>query len=436
MTILIGFIILVAFIILGVPIAFSFGATTIFFTLTLGYSPDFLFPTAYTKLNGVVLLAIPLFIMAGGIMEKSNIGGALVNWIERFVGKIKGSLCIVGTVTCAVFGSICGSGAATLSCIGSILAPRMKEKGYDVGVAAAVICCAAPLGMLIPPSSIQILYAWSGQLSVLSCFLATVGPGILLTILISVVGVWLCKGNNDLKEYEDEHADVSWGKGTLRATKTAIPALMMPVIILGGIYSGLMTPSEAAGVSVCYAIPVGLWIYKQMSVKDLANTLVETATSTGVLMVMLAIIMVMSRILVMENVPMMIIGLLMKVSTNKYVLLLMVNIFLVIIGMIMDDVSGTLLCTPILIPLCAQLEISPYHMAAILGVNLGMGNVTPPTAPMLYMSGRVCKAKTDQMLKPILIFIIFAYIPVLLLTTYVPAISTTIPKMFMPKIFA
>lgn len=428
MSVAIGFLILVGLIILGVPIAFAFGATTIWLTVTLGYSPDFLFPTAYAKLNGVVLLAIPLFIMAGGLMEKGNIGNALVGFIERFVGRLRGSLTIIATVTCAVFGSICGSGAATLSCIGSILAPKMREKKYNMGVAAAILCCSAPLGMLIPPSSLMILYGWTGQLSVLACFLSTVIPGIILTALISIVGWLMMRNTPGMEVTESDPPGTTWLGNTGRATVHAAPALLMQVIILGGIYSGIMTPSEAAGISCVYAIPVGFLIYRGLTWKRFKETLVETATATGAIMVMLAIIMVMSRVLVMENVPDQILNLLMMVSENKYVIMLMLNIFLVIIGMIMDDVSGTLLCTPILVPIAIKLGISPYQMAAILCVNLGMGNITPPTAPFLYLAGRICGTSAKDMIKPSLIIILFCYVPVLLLTTYIPQLSLWLPQ--------
>ena len=435
MELIIGFVILIILVVTGVPIVFSFGAATIWFTLSLGYDPAFLMPTAYSKMNGVVLFAIPLFIMAGGIMEKGKIGGALIDFIEIFCGRMKGALCAVASIACAVFGSICGSGAATLSCIGSILAPKMRERNYPMGVAASVLACAAPIGMLIPPSSIQILYAWSGQLSVLACFLSTVLPGIMLTILIAIVGVVLArressKSGVEMVLDEDVPKHERWVVARKR-TFSAAPALVMPVIILGGIYGGYMTPSEAAAISVIYALPVSIWVYKGVKIRGLKQVFVETATTTGVIMVMLATIMVMSRILIMEDLPGKVMNLLLAISENKYVILVMINIFLVIIGMIMDDVSGTLLCTPILIPIATSLGVSPYHMAAILGVNLGMGNITPPTAPFLYLGGRVCKVNTKDMLKHCLIIIVFAYLPTLILTTYVPQMALWLPNLIM-----
>ncbi len=430
MGMVIGFLILLVLIVLGVPIIYSFGATVIWFVFLLGYKATFIFSTMFSSLDSVVLLAIPLFIMVGGIMEKGNIGTALVNFVENFTGRIRGSLCIVASVSCAVFGSICGSGAATLSCIGSILAPKMRERKYPMGVCAAVLCCAAPIGMLIPPSSIQILFAWSGNLSVLACFLSTVVPGIMLTALISLVGLFMSKKHKEIVITE-ALPPREWMVKTRKSTIEAIPALIMPVIILGGIYGGLMTASEAAGVAVVYAILASIFIYRQIKLLELKGIFLDTATSTGTIMVMLAVIMVLSRILVQENLPNQLLNLLLSISNNRYVLLLMINIFLVVIGMLMDDVSGTLLCTPILIPLGIKLGVSPYQMAAILGVNLGMGNITPPTAPFLYLGSKICGVSTKLMLKPCLMIIFFAYIPTLIVTTYIPKVSLWLPNLIM-----
>lgn len=196
-----------------------------------------------------------------------------------------------------------------------------------------------------------------------------------------------------------------------------------------------MTPTEAAAMSVLYAIPVGFFCYKELTFAKLLDTVVETSTTTGVVMVMFFMVMIMSRLLVMEDVPQQIADALLGVTDNKYVILLLVNVFMIIIGMIMDDVSGILLCTPILLPVVTALGVHPVHFAAILGVNLGMGNVTPPTAPMLYLSGRICNANVNKMLNPIMLFVLLAYIPTLLLTTFIPALSLTLPKLILPKIF-
>lgn len=336
----------------------------------------------------------------------------------------------MATVSCAVFGSICGSGAATLSCIGTIMTPKMRERKYPMGVCAAVLCCAAPIGMLIPPSSIQILFAWAGNLSVLACFLSTVIPGIILTTLISIVSWVLCRNNKEIVVTE-QVTRKEWLSNTKKSTVRAIPALVMPVMVLGGIYGGLMTPSEAAGVACIYAIFASVYIYRAVKLGELKGVFLDTATTTGVIMVMLAVIMVLSRIFVQENIPDTILNALLSISDNKYVILLIINLFLVIIGMVMDDVSGTLLCAPILIPIAIGLGVSPYHMAAILGVNLGMGNVTPPTAPFLYLSSRICNVSTKHILMPSLYIIVFAYIPTIIITTYFPWVALWLPKLIL-----
>ena len=430
MELVIAFFLLLILLVVGIPVPFAFAAPVILLSVSLGYEPSFLFPTAYTKLSGVVLLAIPLFILAGGIMEKGKIGDHLVGFIDLFFGRVKGSLAIISVVASAVFGSICGSGAATLSCIGSILAPKMRENKYPMGIAASVLCCSAPLGLLIPPSAIQILYAWSGQLSILACFLSTVLPGIMLTILLSV-GSWIMLRKSTGLALNPRIEKKDMGRVVIKRTKSAVPALLMPFIILGGIYGGFMTPTEAAAVSVIYAIPVAMYIYRGINLNGLKNTFIETATTTGVIMAMLALIMMLSRILLMEDVPDKLMTLLLFVSDNPIIIMLMINVFMVIIGMIMDDVSGTLLITPLLLPIVMDIGISPYHFAAILGVNLGMGNITPPTAPFMYLGGRICNVNTSEMIKPCLFLICFAYIPTLLVTTYVPAMATFLPELIL-----
>ena len=440
MTLLIGFIALVVLLILGVPVLYCFGAVIVFFSIEFGYSAMTLFPTMYGKLASVTLMCIPMFIMAGAIMEKGKIGDALVNFIELFLQKIKGSLSIVMTVACALFGSICGSGGATLTCIGSIILPKMRDRKYPMDMMAALCACSAPIGMLIPPSAIQIVVAWSCNLSVLACFLATVIPGIILTCLLSLTS-WVILRKNPNVINKDEslslaEVDMSFGRKLGKRTWSAIPALMMPVIILGGIYGGIVTPTEAAAVAVFYCIPVAIWCYKGIgSARQLGGVIRNSATSTGVIMVMCVMSMVLGQIFTMENLPTTILNLLTGISSNKNVILLMINIFLVFIGMIMDDTCATMLVSPLLIPIAMEMGVSPYQMAAIIGVNLGMGNCTPPTAPYLYMSSKLAGTNVAKVAKYILIYIVCAYLPTLILTTYLPDLATFLPKLVLGSKF-
>lgn len=433
--ILISILILIIGLVLGMPIPFAFGGAFLWITYSLGFNPNTLLASGYTQINSTILLAIPLFVLAGKVMEKGHIGDALIGLVERFVGRVKSGLGAVAVITSAVFGSISGSASATLSCIGALMQPRMTKAGYPKGYTAALLAAACPLGLLIPPSSAQVLYAWSSGTSVLACFTATILPGLILVMMLCIVNAVMCKKLDIVQPPQETTQE--WTQSTVKATVRSIPALIMPVIILGGIYGGVMTATEAAAISVAYAIPCGMFIYKGLKGDGLKQALTESSCTTGVIMVMFFMVMIFSKLLTMQNVPSQIAETLLSVTGgNRTLVLLMVNVFMVIIGMLMDDTSGILLCTPILLPVVQGVGVHPVHFAAILGVNLGMGNITPPTAPMLYLSGRVCGAKINKMLAPTMIFIIFAWIPTLLITTYVPIVATFLPSLIMPNLFA
>jgi tripartite ATP-independent transporter DctM subunit len=367
--------------------------------------------------------------MAGGIIERGRIGEVLVNWVMLFLGKVKGSLGVVGVVASAVFSSICGSGAATISCIGSILAPQMKKKGYPMGKCAAIVCCAGPLGLVLPPSATQILVAWVGGLSVLACFLAIVFPGLLLVGFLSVGAFLLLKAHNIIEK--DAVPSGQFLRELGKRTFTAIPALIMPVIILGGIYGGFMTPTEAAGISVFYAIPVGMFIYRGMNLRGLGEAFVKTATTTGVIMVMIGVAVVFSNILLRQGMATALMEMLLDFSENRIVIMFMINLMMLLLAAIMDDVSATLICVPMLLPVIRSIGVNPYQFAAILGVNIAMGNITPPTAPFVFLAARIFNVEVSEMMKPVALLLIFCHFPVLMITTYVPQLSLWLPTVIM-----
>ena len=427
----IALVILFATLVIGVPVPMCFmssAAWLLFFggNAMQGYSTTMLLPYGFSQMNSIVLLAIALFIIAGGIMEKGRIGEKLIDVVDVFVGRIRGGLGVVATVSCAVFGAITGSGCATLSCIGSIMFPRLNAAGYPRGHSAALMANSAVLGMLIPPSSIMILYAWIGGQSVLASFLSTVVPGIILTSLLSIVNVFLLRNNTDIVIGKPQPVSVTLRQAGVKG-KIALPALVMPVLVLGGIYGGIMTPTEAAAVACLYAIPVGFFVYKGLTVKGLLKTLIESAVTTGVIMVMLYAVMMLSKLYILEDLPGKVLVLLQSISTNRWVILFMINIFLIIMGMLMDDISSVMLTTPILLPIILHLGFSPIHYAAIVGVNTGLGNITPPCAPMLYLGGRLNNSPINETLKPTLWMILFAWIPTLAITTYIPQLSMWLP---------
>ena len=428
--ILIAALLLVVFLMLGIPVPFAFSGVTIVLVFALGYSPDFLIPASYAKLNSLVLLCIPLFIIAGAIIREGKIGDALIGFVEQFVGRIKSGLGMVTILTCAIFGAISGSAAATLSAVGSIMAPKLTDRGYPKGVIAALLASSCVLGLLIPPSAAQILYAWSSNTSVLACFLSTIVPGIIVIILLCIVQHFQVRNVPAINETPVQQLDMGFVP-VMKRTGYAVPALLMPVIILGGIYGGFLTTMEAAAVAAVYCVPVAIWFYKGISVKGLWPTMVEAGCSTGAVAMMLMSCQILSRLFTTERVPDMLVDLTMSITNNKAVILLMINVVMVVLGMLMDDGSAILLSTPLLLPIAKAIGVDPVHYAAIMGVNLGMGLVTPPCAPMLFLGAQIAKAPVAEAFKPTMQNILFAWLPTLILTTFVPQISLWLPNLIM-----
>ncbi|AUQ60726.1 TRAP dicarboxylate transporter-DctM subunit (plasmid) [Phaeobacter inhibens] len=423
-------IIVCVMLLLGVSVYVAFGSVLIFIAMVGDQSISGYLPTGSTGIRSLVLLAIPLFMIAGGIMEKGKIAAPLVSLAEMFIGHIKGGLSAAGVLACGVFGSISGSANATLTCIGGIMMPHLKKANYPGGQSAALIVCASPLGLLIPPSSSHILYGWVAQQHVLKCFLSTVIPAIILITLLIITNQFMLRKYDNI-ELSDRPKPFLPTFG--RQARLAGPALMMPIIILGGIYGGIMTPTEAAGIAVVYAIPIAIYFYRGLTWKTLAQTIQTSGVTIGVVMVMIFMVLIVSDNLIAQGAPQLAKDMVYSVSENPIVILLMINVVMILIGMLMDDISGLLLATPILLPIAQSTGMDPIHFAAVIGVNLGMANITPPTAPLLYLGAQVCDTPVSKMLWPTLIFIIFAWLPTLLLTTFVPELALFLPDLLLGK---
>jgi len=432
MDIIIDLGILIGLLVLGVPVPFCFMAAVLFLFTLGNYDPMFIMATGFHKINSMAVLCVLFFILMGGLMSSTGVASRLVNISDSILGRKKSGLGTVSIVSCAIFGAIAGTCTAAVSAIGSIMIPRMVERGYPRGHATGLIACSSVLGQLIPPSVPMILYAWVTWQSVAACFLATVVPGIILVIIYSIINWFMCRKlpikvsppispKEQIKEFG-------------QASYKGFSALLMPIIVLGGIYGGVFTPTESAGVATLYCIFIGFFIYRTLNLKKLMNTMVSSITTTGVVILMVFFVMILSRLYIMENVPQRLVATLTGITDNKYLLLLMINLFLIILGMLMDDFSATLLAAPLLFPLIQAIGVHPIHFAAILGTNLGLGNVTPPTAPILYLAGRIGKCKFDELITPAVIFMIFGAIPVVLLTTYFPFLSLALPHFLMPKL--
>jgi tripartite ATP-independent transporter DctM subunit len=415
---------------LGVSVYVAFGSVLIFISLVGDQGLSGYLPTGSTGIRSLVLLAVPLFMIAGGIMEKGKIAAPLVALAEMFIGHIKGGLSAAGVLACGIFGSISGSANATLTCIGGIMIPHLQAANYPKGLFAALIVSASPLGLLIPPSASHILYGWVAQQNVLKCFLSTVIPAIILITLLIIVNQFQLRKVDDIKLKD---RPTPFLPTFARQSRLAGPALMMPLIILGGIYGGIMTPTEAAGIAVVYSIPIAIYFYKGLTWKSLAQAIGGSGVTIGVVMIMIFMVLIVSDNLIAQGAPQLAKDMVYSVSDNPIVILLMINVVMILIGMLMDDISGLLLATPILLPIAQSTGMDPIHFAAVIGVNLGMANITPPTAPLLYLGAQICDVPVSRMLWPTLVFIIFAWLPTLMLTTFIPELALFLPELLLGR---
>ncbi|MCF7935591.1 MAG: TRAP transporter large permease [Synergistales bacterium] len=425
--VLFSLIILVVFLTLGVPLPFCFGGALMFMSIVGEVTMKGMMLWGIGQITNPVLLCVPLFIFAGTIMSESGIARYLLEFVNVFVGRIKGGLGVVSAVACAIIGAISGSGFTGVAAMGPILIPRMEEEGYPRGYATALVVNSSILGLLIPPSVIMIVYGWVTETSILACFLATVGPGVLITFLFAAINlIWSRKF--DLHQ-EPKLPLPEKMKQLSSRTWNALPALMMPFIILGGIYGGIMTPTEAAAVAVIYAIPVGFFVYRGLTPSGFYKLAWESATSVGAILIMILVCLMLSQTYVMERVPQMLVQGLFSITQNKAVILVLINIMLFFVGMIVNDITGIILVAPLLLPLVQAIGVSPVQFAAIMGVNLAMGGVTPPYASILYLGMRIGKVEFMDIIKPAMVLILFGYVPVVFLTSFWPDLSLFLPRM-------
>ena len=412
------------------PIAFAFGIGALVFGTASGSDVSFLIPFAYQTTSSFALLALPLFVIAGTLMAEGGISDRLLNFVNAFVGRIKGGLGAVTVVTCALFGAISGSSSAAIAAIGQIMIPRMVKEGYPPGHATALVACSSVLALMIPPSIPMIVFAVTGGLSVGAAFLSTVVPGAILTVVYVVLNFLFLRNVETIKVEEK----IPFRAAARNVGKTGIEAfwaLLMPVIILGTIYSGIATPTEAAAIALVYAIIVGFLIYRGLTFRNFPSTIARAAITTGSIVAVLFFLFVMSRAMILQQVPKEVAETLVKLTENRVLILLIINVILLLIGMIVDDVSGSVLAAIILLPVAREVGVHPIHFAAIVGTNLGLGNVSPPCAPMLYMAAGVSKLTLDKYVGPTMKLLVLGHLPMVLIVTFVPDLSLALPRLVM-----
>lgn len=409
---------MIVLIFIGVPVGYAIGLASIatFFLFT-DMSMSLIAQNCFTGLNSFVLLAIPFFILAGVIMGEGGIAKRLVNLADAIIGFVTGGLGMVAILTSTFFGAITGSGNATTSAVGALLIPSMEEKKYGKVFSSVLVAAAGSIGIIIPPSIPFVIYGVATGTSIGDLFIAGIIPGLLMAFVLMIVCYIISRkngyGGSDTKPT---------AKGILIAAKNGIWALLAPIIILGGIYSGIFTPTESAVVAVVYSILVGFFIYRELTVKKLVKALYTTAIINGITSFIIAFSASMCKYISMARVPQMIVDAISSVTESKIVILLMLNIILLLIGMLIDIIPAIIILAPIFLPLVEAYGVSPIQFGVILVLNLGIGFVTPPYGSTLFVASAVSKVPVDKMFKTAFVFTGVLCI-VLAIVTYIPAAS-------------
>ena len=407
------------------PIAFVLGVTSLLVILIKG---DFnllqLIPSrVYSGIDMFPLMAMPLFILAGDIMNKTGITKQLVNLALRLVGHFRGGLAHANIVAEVFFSGITGSAVADAAALGTLLIPAMEKEGYPKGFSAALVAAASCIGPIIPPSTIMVIYGSIMGISIAGLFAAGLIPGLLMAAALMFCSYRMAlKGNFPKGERRASIREV------FLSFKQALLALFLPAIILGGILGGFFTPTEAAGVSVICALIIGFAVYRNFTMKDLWNSLCDMTLVTAIVFIILSTAAIFSWLLASEQVPEAIANYVLSLTTNKYFVLFIINIILLMVGCFMDQTAALIILAPVLAPLAYQVGVHPLHFGMVMILNLVIGLITPPLGASLFTVCSIGHMPLETVIKPIFPLTL-ALITILSLITYIPALSLIIPKL-------
>jgi len=415
-----------ALMIVGVPIAVCLGAAALLTVIYSSMKVSLLFAvqTMYQGINSYQMLAVPFFILAGNLMTNGGLSNKLVRFLSLFCARFKGGLANVAITASMFFAAISGSNAATTAAISGIMVPEMKKNGYDNSFTAATVAAAGCVGQVIPPSIPMVTYCVIAGTSVSTLFLAGVIPGILMGVSMIVYAVYFCSKHNVPVIKEEISA-----KKVIRTTLDCVWALLTPVIILGGIYTGFFTATEAGAVACVYATLCAFFIYHEITMKDLPKIFINTAISSAIIMIIMGCVSTFSFVLSMGHIPQIISKFLLSITTNRYILLIFLNLILIIAGMFMNASAAIALLTPLLLPTLTSAGISPYLVGIVIVVNLGIGSITPPVGNNLYIASDVAGVPFGALVKSVIPYIVMLGI-VLALVTFVEPVSMLLPKLF------
>ena len=424
MTTMILVISFVFFLAIGVPIAFVLGLTPLVTMIVQGGTPLILVAQRiFTGMDNTVLMAIPFFILAGNIMSHGGMTHQLVTFCKVLVGWLRGGLAYINVVISMIFAGITGAAVADTSAIGSILIPAMQREGYDTDFSAAVTATSSTIGPVIPPSIPFIIYGVLGEVSIASLFLAGLVPGILLGLfMMAVVAIYAHK-----RKYPKEKLPTL--KAALSSFYEAALVLIMPLIILGGILTGIFTPTESACIAVFYALFIGLVVHRDIKLKDLPKILIETGVTSSLVMLVIGMASIFAWVLASEQVPQMVTEAMLSITQNKILILLLMNIALLIIGTFMETAASLIILTPVLLPLMISIGVDPLHFGVILVLNLVIGLTTPPVGVCLFIACSIANTRLERVSRAIIPFLLSS-IAVLLLATYWEWLILAVPVAF------
>nr|WP_319490046.1 TRAP transporter large permease [uncultured Caproiciproducens sp.] len=425
MMILLLFISFLVLVMVGVPIAFCLGISSVFYLVTTGIPLTIVPQKMYSGVDNFVLICIPGFILAGNLMNTGGITKRIVNFCNALFGRITGGLAIADVGASMIFAGISGTAAADCASIGGIMIPALVDDGYDADFASALTASASTLGPIIPPSVPMIVAGTVASLSVSKLFAVGIVPGVLLAISLSVLAYFICKKRNYPK---GEKASLKMLLSTLRS---AIWAILLVVLILFLILSGVCTPTEASIIAVVYALIVGLFVYRDLKFKDLYKIVIDSMVATAAIELLVGLANVFAWILTREQVPQMVATGILSLTSNKYLVLLLINVLLLFVGTFMDTTVAIIILMPILLPVATSVGVDPIQFTLILVLNLVIGLTTPPVGICLFISSSIGKVSLAKITKQVIPFLAVS-LGVLMLITYVPQLYMWIIPLLFP----
>jgi tripartite ATP-independent transporter DctM subunit len=416
---------------IGMPLCWLFISSSVAGLLASGSPVTFLAGTFFHAVDNYVLTAVAFFIFAGSLLSEAGLADRIVRFAYALVGRLRGGMEAVGIVSTLFLGALTGSSIPCISALIPLLVPRLERYGYEKRYTAAILCASCFLGYLIPPSVPALLYCLIAQQSVSAMFLATIVPGLLIAGGYAILNYVICPNYfNPSLIRETPVIPTTFGESAKelgKATWVALPALGCPALIMVGIYGGICTPNEAGAIAAVYCMIVGYFVYRELTIEGTRRALYSSILSIGVVIVLIATGTVFGRYLIKIGVAQMVANYAMSLFHTKAMILMSMNVVLLILGMFIDGTPILVLAVPLFLPLMQQLGVNLVHLGSIVILNIGLGVITPPFAMSLFVGTRLSGCTYMELVKIVLLFFFLVGIPVLLLTTYVPALSCWLP---------